>query len=182
MLNEQSTRSCADREEEFIALLTRHKHQIFNLIFCMLHSLPDTEDVFQQTSMALWSSFDRFEPGTNFGAWASQIARYRVSHFMRSKRRQRVYFSDALIQQLAACPFDSHEMQETRLQALAACRKKLSYSDQRLIELCYGGRGTIRNAAKQIGRPVQAVYGSLSRIRGALHACIERSLSREGHL
>lgn len=178
---EASTCATTDRREAFIELLTQHKHQLFNLIYCILQNSSDAEDVFQQTSLALWESFDRFQPGTNFGAWASQVARYRISHFLRSKRRDQLYFSDELIEQLAECPFESYEMQELRLAALSACRQKLSQADQRLIAICYGTSGTIREAASQIGRPAQAVYGSLSRIRNMLHDCIERRLAREGH-
>jgi RNA polymerase sigma-70 factor, ECF subfamily len=170
------------REEEFISLLTHHKHQLFNLIFCMVQSLPDTEDVFQQTTMALWNKFDDFQLGTDFGAWASRVARYRALNFIRSKRRERVLFSEGLIAQLAECRFDSAELQDARLRALAACREKLSQADQMLLAACYGREGTIREAAKIIGRPVGAVYDSLSRIRGALYDCIGRTLSREGYL
>jgi RNA polymerase sigma-70 factor, ECF subfamily len=170
------------REESFIALLTQHKHQLFNLIFCMVQSLPDTEDVFQQATMALWNKFDEFQPGTDFGAWASRVARYRALNFIRSKRRERVLFSEALVDQLAECQFDSAEVQDARLRALASCREKLSQADQMLISICYAGRGTIRDSAKLVGRPAGAVYDSLSRIRGALYDCIARTLSREGYL
>lgn len=170
-----------DREGQFIELLTRHKHQFFNLIFCMVQSLPDTEDVFQQTTLALWNSFDQFQQGSDFGAWGSRVARYRALNFIRSKRREKVLFSEALIAQLAECRVDSAEMQDARLRALAGCREKLSQADQMLLSVCYGGAGTIREAAKLVGRPVGAVYDSLSRIRGALYECIERTLSKEGY-
>ena len=58
--------NCASRQDEFIELLTSHKHQIFNYIFCVLHSLADAEDVFQQTSIALWQNFAQFESNTDF--------------------------------------------------------------------------------------------------------------------
>lgn len=171
-----------DRKEEFIELLTRHKHELYNLIFCILRNSADTEDVFQQTSLAIWERFDCFEPGSNFRAWSSQIARYRISQFIRSRRRNQLYFSDGLIEQLAECPLESYEMHESRLAALAVCKQKLSSTDQQLITLCYGGRGSIQDVAMEIGRPVQAVYNSLSRIRNSLYECIKRRLAREGHV
>ncbi|MCC7083961.1 MAG: sigma-70 family RNA polymerase sigma factor [Pirellulales bacterium] len=173
--------SRSHREDEFVDLLTRHKHQIFNLIFCMVQSLADAEDVFQQTTMVLWNKFDEFQPGTEFGAWASRVARFRALNFIRSKRRERVLFSEDLVVQLAETRFDSAEMQDARLRALASCREKLSQADQMLLSVCYGGGTTIREAAKLIGRPVGAVYDSLSRIRGALYDCIERTLAKEGY-
>ena len=168
-----------DRKPEFIELMTKHWHQLFNLIFCIVQNFADSEDVFQQTTMALWADFDKFEPGTNFTAWASTVARYRVSTFIRSKKRQRVYFSEDLIEEFASTPLEPNAVHDSRLAALAECRKKLSSTDQELIALCYGGSDSIRDAAYRIGRPVESVYVRLSRIRSALYACIERCIARE---
>jgi RNA polymerase sigma-70 factor (ECF subfamily) len=171
---------CPLREDEFIELLASHKHQIFNFIFCILHSLSDAEEVFQQTSIALWENFDQFETNSDFGAWAAKVARFRTLNFLRAKRRERLYFSDNIIAQLAECPFESNDMQDSRLRALSECRQKLSSSDQALVAMCYRG-DAIRDVAVKIGRPIQAVYKSLARIRRMLFECIERTLAREGH-
>ena len=61
----------ADRKPEFVELMTKHWHQLFNVIFCVVQNFADTEDVFQQTTMALWSEFHKFEPGTDFGAFTA---------------------------------------------------------------------------------------------------------------
>src|SRR5690606_3269633 len=61
--------------DEFIRLLSQHQSQLFGYIFCMVRSLPDTEDVFQQTAVVLWNKFDDFTPGTSFVAWAKCVAR-----------------------------------------------------------------------------------------------------------
>jgi RNA polymerase sigma-70 factor (ECF subfamily) len=171
---------CASREEEFIELLTSHKHQIFNFIFCIVHSLSDAEDVFQQTSIALWQDFDQFKSNSDFAAWAMTVARFRTLNYLRSKRRERLYFSEDLIAQIAECPFESTEIQDTRLKALSECCQKLSPKDQELVAMCYR-EDRIRSVADRIGRPVQAVYKSLARIRRALFECIERQIASEGH-
>jgi RNA polymerase sigma-70 factor (ECF subfamily) len=177
---ESASQSAVERREEFLSLLRAHKHQVFNFIFCILQNMHDTEDVFQQTALALWENYDEFTPGSNFGAWATRIARHRVAQFIRSRQRNRHhYFTDELIARLAECPFPSQEAQEAQLQALASCRKKLSPPDQRLLLLCYGGAESIRDAARQLGRPAETVYCSLTRIRSRLRQCIERSISRE---
>lgn len=166
-----------EQEVEFLKLLARHKYELFNLIFCIVPSLADAEDVFQQTTLAIWSNFRQFQPGSDFMAWAGQVARYRAWNFARSKRRERLCFSEELVSELAEAPFESTEIQEARLQALARCREKLSMKDQNLLTLCYGG-STIREASVKLGRPVRAVHNSLARIRRGLYACIERTLAQ----
>jgi RNA polymerase sigma-70 factor (ECF subfamily) len=177
----KGTPQISSKEDVFIDLLASHKHQIFNFIFCIVHTLSDAEDVFQQTSIALWENFDQFEPNSDFAAWAAKVARHRTLHFLRTKRRERLYFSDNVIAQLAECPFESNEVQDRRLQALSGCRTKLSANDQALVGMCYRG-DPIRDVAHEIGRPVQAVYKSLARIRRLLFECIERALAQEGHV
>lgn len=169
------------REEEFIRLLTRHKNQLFNFIFCLVQALPDAEDVFQQSTIAMWDRFEQFAPGSDFLAWASCIARYRALNFLRAKRRERVCFSEDLVNQFSDRVFDRPDLHEVRLKALAACRGKLAQADQELLGKCYGGSTSIREAATHVGRPVGAVYDSLSRIRRALFACIRRTLASEGN-
>ena len=177
---DDSARRNSSRREEFLDLLRTHKHQVFNFIFCILQNMHDTEDVFQQTSLALWENYEQYKPGSNFGAWATRVARHRVSQFIRSRQRNRhLYFTDEIIDRISETPFSSPEVQQARMKALAACREKLSIRDQRLLALCYGGANSIRDAAMQIGRPVETVYSSLTRIRGRLRVCIERNLARE---
>jgi RNA polymerase sigma-70 factor (ECF subfamily) len=146
----------------------------------MVHSLQDTEDVFQQATLTMWDRFSDFQPGTDFTAWAAQIARHKALNFLAARGRQRLCFSQEFIEELAQIEESTNDDQEARLKALASCREKLSPVDQQLLERCYGGAGSIREAAKQIGRPVGSVYDSLSRIRHALLGCIQRKMRTGG--
>lgn len=167
--------------DEFIHLLGQHQNQLFGYIFCMVRSLPDAEDVFQQTAMTMWDKFDDFTIGTSFIAWAKTIARNKSLTFLRTQRRERAKFSDEVIEQLADRDLWDTDTVEERLSALARCRQKLSNIDQTLLSQCYGAATTIREAAERLNRPVESVYSSLSRIRRALYECIRRSLAKEGH-
>jgi len=167
---------------ELIRLLTRHKSQLFGFIFCMVHNLPDAEDVFQQAAITMWEKFDQFKVGSDFVAWACSIARFKALNLLNARGRERACFSEHLIDELASREASRPEFQEVRLQALAACREKLSPTDQSLLSLCYGESGTFREIAERIGRPVGSVYDSLCRIRRDLYTCIQRKLANEGYL
>jgi RNA polymerase sigma-70 factor (ECF subfamily) len=165
-----------------VELLTRHKSQLFRFVFALVHSMPDAEDVFQQTAITMWDKFQEFQPGSDFYAWACSIAKFKALDHFKAKGRQRLYFSDELVAEIAQRNSWQPELQQAKLRALAGCREKLSESDQKLLAACYGGGGNIRDAAEQIGRPVGSVYDSLSRIRRALFACIQRTLAGEGQI
>jgi RNA polymerase sigma-70 factor (ECF subfamily) len=180
LVDDKLNQSRPAREGEFAQLLTRHRSQIFRLVFCMVHTQQDAEDVFQQAALTMWDNFEKFDPETDFVAWASQIARHKALNFLTSRQRRRVCFSPELIGEMAQIQEPSSDFQEARLRALGSCRGKLPEPDQRLLMHCYAGEGTIRDAAKRIGRPAGSVYDSLMRIRRALFDCIQRTLTKEG--
>ena len=166
-------------EAEFERLLTLHKDQLFAFIFCIVQNVPDAEDVFQQTCIVLWEKFAAFEPDSDFIAWASQVARYKGMQLIKKKHRDRHYFSDEFVAELAERESDRQQLHEQRSRALRKCSKKLSDRDRTLLGLCYRANVSIKKTAEQIGRPVGSVYDSLSRIRGALRKCIERETAEE---
>lgn len=167
--------------DDYVQLLRQHQNQLFGYIFCMVRNFSDAEDVFQQTSVTLWDKLSEYTPGTNFMAWAKAVARNKALTFLRTQRRERVRFTDEVIEQLADCELWTPDSLDERLKALSKCRQKLSEIDQGLLAKCYSSANSIRNVAEQIGRPVESVYSSLSRIRKALHDCIQRSLAMEHH-
>jgi RNA polymerase sigma-70 factor (ECF subfamily) len=169
------------RDTQFVELLNEHKGRVFRYIYCLVRSIPDAEDVFQQTAVTLWDKFDDFGPGTLFSTWACSIARYKALRYLETKGRQRLVFSEDLMSELVANDDCLPEMHAVRLNALAKCREKLSEDDQRLLSTCYGRERTIRDAATEIGRSAGSVYDSLSRIRRTLYHCIERVVAREGY-
>lgn len=167
------------RTEACARLLMEHQRDLFRFIFCVVHSIPDAEDVLQQTAATIWEKFDEFDPHSNFPAWARTIARFKLLEFLRQKSQERLVFSDTLIALLAEERILARDEHQASLEALATCRKKLPQADQRLLQLCYDGTRTIQEAAGLVNRPVGSVYDSLSRIRRALYACVTRTLTRE---
>src|SRR5690606_32482487 len=99
--------------------------------------------------------------------------------FVKSKARQKVYFSEEVIDKLTV-EGSSPAIDEARLHALSECRKKLSSADQQLIAVCYGGSSSIADVAQHSDRSVGSIYSNLWRIRRALYSCIQRAVSREG--
>jgi RNA polymerase sigma-70 factor, ECF subfamily len=180
--SETSIQSRPSNDGLFAQLLTRHRSQLFRLVFCMVHTQQDAEDVFQQAALTMWDKFEEFDPATDFVAWASQIARHKALNFLTSKDRRRVCFSPEFIDELSRHDEPKSDYQESRLRALASCRAKLPVRDQQLLSQCYSGEGTIQDVARQIGRPAGSVYDSLMRIRRALFDCIQRTLISENRI
>ncbi len=170
----------SQRREDFTALIMRHRSRLFGYILGLVQNMADAEDLFQQTCLILWQKFDRFQPETDFVNWACRTAQFEVLNFIRAKRRSRLYFSEELLSDLADTHLSEADAAEDRHEALIHCMAKLRESDRQLVDLCYGGRFSIKHAAEQIGRPADSVYKSLNRIRRTLLKCINRVLSSGG--
>ena len=163
----------------FVRLLLQAEPRIYGYIRSQVPGRADAEDVLQETVAVLWSKFDRFEPGSNFLAWAYQVARYEVLHFRRRQQRLPQLFSDGFVERVAATvEAMSDELGEIR-RALVDCMAKLPPRDREVVQLCYGSNATVRKVADELGRPVDTIKSLLRRSRHSLYGCIQRTLSRE---
>jgi RNA polymerase sigma-70 factor (ECF subfamily) len=170
----------SERKAEFSERLLRHQTQLFGYIYSLVHDLDDADDLFQQTSLALWKKFDQYDPARPFLPWAFGVARFEVSNFLRARSRDRLYFSDELNLLLIDCHLElGLDGPDDRLSAMAGCINKLRRRDQDLLDACYGKSVRIPEIALEWGRSTQSIHNSLKRIRQALHECVRRTLARE---
>jgi len=167
------------RKAEFAELLRHHQTRLYGYIHSLVRDLNDADDLYQQTTLILWKKFSEFDRQRCFFAWACGIARLEVANFLRSRGRQRLYFSDDLCLLLVEAQAElTNEELEDRRDALARCVEKLRQRDRELLAECYGETAGVHGAANRRGRSPQSVYNSLRRIRRALFECIARTLAQ----
>ena len=168
-----------NRHGEFTELIRQHHGRLVGYVFAMVRDFDDTQDIVQQTCLTLWEKFDTFETGTNFGAWACEVARMKVLNFLRTQGRQRLLFGEEFIAELAAIEASLGDQAYRRREALSACVEKLPEKQRNLLWRCYGGKETIKQVAEDLRRTTDGIYGSLRNIRRKLMECIEQTLRRE---
>ncbi len=161
----------------FVKLMTEHQGNLRAFIISLMPGSPDVADVQQETNAVIWQKRHRYQHGTNFLAWAFQIARYEVMHQRdRSKRDGRVQFSDALVNALAEMlPPDSAD--EELLTALDGCFAKLSEEQRGIVEARYTPGRSLEQHAEATGKTPGSLRVALHRIRATLKHCIEVTLA-----
>jgi RNA polymerase sigma-70 factor (ECF subfamily) len=166
---------------EFAECLRRHQSQVYGYIHSLVRDLNDADDVFQQTTLVLWNKFAEYDRQRSFVAWACGVARIEVASFLRSRSRQRLYFTDDLNLLLVEAQekLTVDELEERRA-ALVRCMQKLRDRDRQLLDACYSNGGVNATAQRQ-GRSAHSVHNSLRRIRRALFECIRRTLVQDAH-
>jgi len=170
------------RMHEFVQLYSSHTRRLYAYILCLVPNWSDAEDILQDTASIMWSKFAEFTPGTDFLAWACRIARLVVANYYRKRkvRKREFYLNDALLESIARVARSSRIMyQDHRIDALQHCLGKLRDKDQTLIRWRYESGSSIQRIAEAIGRSIDAVYKSLSRIHYQLMVCIEHTLRTE---
>jgi RNA polymerase sigma-70 factor (ECF subfamily) len=167
------------RAEQFIALLALHDPAISAYVMSLVPSNSDAQDILQETKIALWRSFEQFETGTDFAAWARRTALNRVLDHRRRKGResQRLWFSDRCYELLAEEFEADSDRRAEYTNHLRGCIAKLQPQHQQILTLRYFREATVEDVAARVNRTVEATYRVLSRIRLALRKCITEAAS-----
>jgi RNA polymerase sigma-70 factor (ECF subfamily) len=165
--------------ELFLQLFMRHERAMRIFARTLLWTWDDVDEVMQQTSMIAWRKFADYTEGTNFVAWLSTILRYEALKLRRSKHRDRLVFSDELLQVIE--DEGSNELEEINKyrSALNRCLEKLSEPQVKLLQMTYSSGMKLKEVSETTGYSVQAFYKTIQRLRAALLKCAENEL-RQG--
>jgi RNA polymerase sigma-70 factor (ECF subfamily) len=163
--------------DEFTRLFTVNQRAIYLYIRSLVANSADVDELWQETNLVLWQRFGDYRPGSNFLAWARQIAYNKVLNY-RTHSRPPLAFSREFLERIAASDRVT-QRQTPWLDALRHCADMLPPDDRRLIELRYGDDASCQSMAETMQRSVRAVYKALGRVRSALLECVRRELSKE---
>ncbi len=165
--------------DDFVTLFSRYQRRLYLYILTQVPHPVDAEEILQETSVIIWRKAAQFQPGTNFFAWASQVANFEVMKYRSRRKREKLQFSDEFIEQVAAEAVTRSDELELRRTVLMKCIEKLRPHDRELIQQRYAPGETGKNLAESMHRPANSVYQSLGRIRRTLWECIQRQLAVE---
>ncbi|MCA9240518.1 MAG: sigma-70 family RNA polymerase sigma factor [Planctomycetales bacterium] len=164
------------KEQVFLRLFAQTQRPLHAYILALVYDPNVAADLLQETNILLWKKFDQFERGTQFLAWAREIARRTVLHYRRTSARSIATLEPHLLEDLAVRFSNLAEAENNRLEVLSNCLQKLRESDRDLITSRYQPGVSVAGMAEKLGRPVNSVSQSLSRIRRSLSECLRRGL------
>ena len=169
-----------ESRKQLMLLMTRHQRQIFGYIYTLVPHRADAEDLLQETSLIICEKFDMFRPGSDFVAWACQIAYWRIRYSRQKFARSKLIFNQEIVDALAQTAAVMHVEMDERHIALADCLRKLHQRDRALVLTRYEPGCGVEEAARRSGRSLQAAYKALSRIRKLLLDCVSNELLAGG--
>src|SRR5947207_14156427 len=122
-----------ESRKQLMALMTRHQRQIFSYIYVLVPNRNDAEDLLQETSLVICEKFQEFREGTDFVAWACQIAYWRVRYSRQMFARSQVVFDQEILDSVAQTAGEMAEELDERHEALGRCLQRLHPRDRELL-------------------------------------------------
>ena len=166
-----------DSQKHLMALMTRHQRQIFAYIYTLVPRRHDAEDLLQETSVVICEKFSEFAPGTDFVAWACQIAYWRIRYSRQKFARSKVVFDQTVLDAVAQTAASLAPELDARHEALAVCLQKLNPRERDFVLTRYEPGAGVEEAARRSGRSLDAAYKALTRIRKLLFDCVSHQLA-----
>ena len=163
----------------FMQLYAANQHRVLGYLLTLTGDRHAADDLLQETAVTLFTKFGEFEHGTDFAAWACQVAYWKVKNYRRSIARSRMFLSDELIERLAERSVEIGPELDARRKALDACLDRLDDRDRAFLMARYQPDGGVSFAAEVAGRTTAAAYKALTRLRRALRDCVTLRLAVE---
>ncbi len=173
------TNHLGDRGKQFMISYVSIQRRLFGFVLSMIPNITDADDIVQDTVSIMWSKYDEFEQGTDFAAWAFQIARFQIFNYRRRMKAISGRFSDESMDAILEIAESREKQYDTRHDTLRDCVNKLKNNDKEVLHLRYEIGSTLQNVAERLGQNINTLYSSLNRIHIILLHCIRKNTAHD---
>ncbi|MEL7267634.1 MAG: sigma-70 family RNA polymerase sigma factor, partial [Planctomycetota bacterium] len=90
-----------DFQTQIVQQIAAHQPRLRAFVRCLMVPSCDVDDLVQEINAVLWEKADRYDPNSDFWAWASQIARFKTLNHVRKRKREPIVFDDQVLSRLA---------------------------------------------------------------------------------
>jgi RNA polymerase sigma-70 factor (ECF subfamily) len=170
-----------DRTSAFLPLLMGCQRELRNYLYSLHPHAADLDDLFQETSLKLWQVFAEYDHARPFLPWALRIAYFQVLCFRKERGRDRLVFSDDLVE-LLACEAPVAGQDDVIRACLNDCLGKLTPRAREVLLSRYSQNSSITAMARETRQSVHALYRILEKARSQIVTCLHRQLAAEGCL
>ncbi|MFN5198325.1 MAG: sigma-70 family RNA polymerase sigma factor, partial [Planctomyces sp.] len=89
------------QHQQFAERVVRNQQRIFRYIVSLVPNRADADELFQQTCLTLWESWERYDMSLDFVPWACGIAHNHVRNFYRKRQNSQVHLDADVVEMLA---------------------------------------------------------------------------------
>jgi RNA polymerase sigma-70 factor (ECF subfamily) len=176
MLSDLLSRARAGDAQAVTQIILEHQGVIRSYLARLAPDPVTADDLAQDVFLAALQSLDRIDPALGIRPYLLGIARNLARTAWRERLKGRRVSGDELFETLSEKL--GPERPEERLAALGECLKRLPPKSAEVILRHYRDEDRCDEIAKDLGTAVSTVRSTLTRVRKALHECIQAKLAR----
>ena len=165
--------------ERLARLWSETEPSVRAFVYSAVPHFADAADVVQQVALTVTRRFEEYDGRRPFVAWALWLAKSRIADHWRKAGRQRVVFSDEVMDRMAAALVEQQPDRSARQIALEHCIEKLPEKSRRMLDLRYTEAMPVEQVAQAVRSTTGSVRVLLHRVRSLLAECIQTQLGKE---
>lgn len=165
--------------ERITRLWTKAQPSVLAFLLSAVRNPAAADDLLQEVALTVVRRFDRFEPGTDFLAWAITIARFKTMDYQKAAGRDRHVFGESVLDRLGSAAAQVADELTSRRLALETCIEQLPEDQRRVLAMRYEQNLPVNQIADATNAKPNTIAVSLRRIRLSLRTCIERKMESE---
>lgn len=167
----------ADFTARFVSEVTAAQPKMRSYIAKLVANASSVDDILQESNRVLWEKREDWQEGTVFLKWAYRVCYFRVKSWRRDHAREKLVFSDDLLETLAQ-EEPGDDLMSRREEGLKHCLKKLSRDQHDAVKSYYDPSVSVSELARERKLAPNTLAQQLRRIRQRLHLCIESHLEK----
>ncbi len=174
-----------DKHSEFLVRFTKAQTALRSYVFAHIRDFHEAEDVYQNVALALWNSYERYQPDRSFEAWSFGVARNIVLASRRKMGRRHMVLVGDIAEQFEERLIESSPAFDRCQVFLKQCLEKLPEKSRKLVEMRYDEQLATDSIAARIGSTANALRILLCRVRRTIAECMAKAArqdEREGSL
>ena len=175
------SREIDESTRQVTRLWTLAQPRVAAFVTAVVRDFRDRDDLMQDIAVAVFESFDSYDPERPFDKWALGVARNQFKTYLRKRKRdrERLLFDDETVACVEKAFADEPAEEIRKLDFLKECVGELGDRGRQFCELRYGEELKPAAISEKVGMPGTAVRKTLQRVRDQLRQCVERKTAAE---
>ena len=170
----------SEKSDKFLSFLLPNQKRILGFILTYVPNYQDADDILQNTVSVLWRKFEKFDPETDFVAYANTIAKYEImNYFRKSENSSKLRFDESLFKIIESESESTSRLFNQRRDALRECFKQCNSEDKQLIKMRYEQDLSFSKIGQRFCISPTAVFKKVANIHSRLIRCIRLRLAFE---
>jgi RNA polymerase sigma factor (sigma-70 family) len=166
-------------QDALVRMFLSQRVRLLAYIRSIVRNSDSAEDIFQNVCVIALQNREVIVGEDHLKSWMRVVAKREAIDFLRS-RRSAMELSEDVIESLEGTWLEHDTENDVRIaDFLRQCLRLLSKPHQELIRKRFEDRYDYEQLAREVGRPVNSLYVTFSRIYRKLNECIHRHFVTE---